>query len=54
MRGEFPEHFVLSREWRLLAGLPSERFDGLLVCSGSWMAVVSQSSKTRFYNNNFY
>ena len=29
-----PKHCVLSRECCFLAGLPSGRFDGLLVCSG--------------------
>ena len=29
-----PKHCVLSREWCFLSGLPSRRFDGLLVFSG--------------------
>ena len=34
MRAEFPKTMLVEQEWCFLAGLPSGRFDGLLVCSG--------------------
>ena len=37
------EHCVSSRVWCFLEGLPSRRFDGLLVCSG-WQLWISQVS----------
>ena len=43
LRGEFPETLRVQREVAL-AGLPSRRLDGLLVCSASRLAVVSQSN----------
>ena len=42
-----PKHCVFSREWCFLSGLPSGRFDVLLVCSGrqSWVSQVSSSAR---------
>ena len=34
MRGEFPETLCIDKGVVFLTGLPSRRFDGLLVCSG--------------------